>query len=433
MGKAYVKLENTHSGKHLSDADRHSSDKYIPEVPHFMIEKLRKSPLYPVLSRIYPLLHRTLIWCVWQICSLFPVRPDKIVLSNFNGNGFGDNTRYIAEECIRQKISSRMYWVCQKPGCVFPPELKIIRPDTISFVYQMSTAGIWVDNTRKLYYFKKKKNQTYIHTWHAGPGLKRIEKDAGSGLSPEYIAYARKDSAQIDLLLSNCRFWTECFRSCFWYDGPILEKGLPKNDLYFQDIPVLRRMIRNYYRLPEETKLVLYVPTWREDRKLHVYHLDFESCLDAFEKRFGGTWIMLVRLHPNVNAADFDISYTDRVINASPYDNSQELLAAGDAVITDYSSCGFDYIQLGRLSFLYAEDYEQMKRDKGYYLELSELPTPAAFSNEEMIQNILDFSQEEYMKKRETFMKMMNYYDDGHASEAVVDYIKDRIISASSR
>ena len=171
---------------------------------------------------------------------------------------------------------------------------------------------------------------------------------------------------------------------------------------------------------------MLYVPTWRENRKLHVYHLDFEGCLNAFEKRFGGRWIMLVRLHPNVNAADFDIRYTDRVLNASPYDNSQELLAAGDAVITDYSSCGFDYIQLDRLSFFYAEDYEEMKRDKGYYLELEDLPVPKAFSNEEMIRNILEYSEERWKEKRDSFMEMMDYYDDGHASEAVVDYMMER-------
>lgn len=391
-----------------------------------MIEYIRKSPLYPLLAKVYPALHKSLLRAAWQIFSLLPVQAHKIVFSNFNGGGYGDNPRYIAEECIRQKIPYRLYWVCSRTDGAFPPELSLIRPDTVRFVYQMSTAGIWVDNTRKLYYFKKKKNQTYIHTWHAGPGLKKIERDAGTGLSREYIAYAKRDSAHIDLLLSNCRFWTDCFRSCFWYGGPILEKGLPKNDLYFRELPPLRRLVRTHYGLPEDVRLVLYVPTWREDRKLHVYHLDFEGCLNAFEQKFGGRWMMLVRLHPNVNAADFDIRYTDRVLNASPYENAQELLAAGDAVITDYSSCGFDYIQLGRPSFLYAEDFEQMRQDKGYYLELSELPSPAAFSNEEMIRNILEFSEETYAKKREIFMKKMEYYDDGHAAEAVVAYILGR-------
>ena len=121
-----------------------------------MINWLRKSPLYPILAKIYPTLHKGLIWWTWQVCYLFPVEAHKIVFSNFNGGGFGDNTRYIAQECIRQKIPYKLFWVCEKPGCTFPPQLTIIRPNTLSFVYHMSTAGFWVDNTRKLYYFKKK-------------------------------------------------------------------------------------------------------------------------------------------------------------------------------------------------------------------------------------------------------------------------------------
>ncbi len=67
-----------------------------------------------------------------------------------------------------------------------------------------------------------------------------------------------------------------------------------------------------------------------------------------------------------------------------------------------------------------------MKKDKGYYLELDELPVPKAFSNEEMIRNILEYSEDAWKEKRDRFMKMMDYYDDGHASEAVVDYILER-------
>lgn len=388
-----------------------------------MKDKLRRSPLYPALLKIYLALHKALIFTAWQVFSLCPMQKRKIVFSNFNGNGFGDNPRYVAEELIRRKLPYKLYWVCAKPGCKFPPELTIIRPNSVVFVYHMSTAAVWVDNTRKLYYFKKKKNQTYIHTWHGGPGLKKIEKDAGNSLSADYIAYAKKDAARMDLMLSNCRWCTECYRRCFWYDGPILEKGLPKNDLYFRDVHKLRKMVRDSYHLPSDISLVLYVPTWRENRKVNVYHLDFEGCLDAFEKRFGGNWAMLVRLHPNVNPDDFDIRCSERVLNASRYDNVQELLAAGDAVITDYSSCGFDYIQLGRPSFLYAEDYEEIKRTKDYYFRLDELPTPLAFSSEEMIRNILEFSEEKYRRDCEPFRQKLGYFDDGHASEAVVDHI----------
>lgn len=388
-----------------------------------MIKKIRKTPLYPALLTIYLTFHKALIWTAWQVFALFPVQKQKIVFSNFNGNGFGDNPRYVAEEFIRRKLPWELIWVCEKPGCTFPPGLTVIRPNTLAFVYHMSTSAVWLDNTRKLYYFKKKKNQTYIQVWHGGPGLKKIEKDAGQSLSADYISYAKKDAKKMDLMISNCRWCTDCYRRCFWYDGPILEAGLPKNDLYFRNIPAVRKAVRDYYQLPGDVHLVLYVPTWRENRKLNVYHLDFTGCLNAFEQRFGGTWIMLVRLHPNVNPDDFDIRYTDRVLNASRYDNVQELLAAGDAVISDYSSCGFDYIQLGRPSFLYAEDYKEMKRTKDYYFQLEELPIPLAFSNDEMIQNILTFSEEEYQKKRKPFMERLGYFDDGHASEAIVDYI----------
>ena len=390
-----------------------------------MIERLRQSSAYPLLLKAWLGLRKTLIWLFWQLCYPLPVNKRKIIFSNFNGGGFGDNPKYVAEACIRRKLPYKLYWVCssQNAGEPFPAELTLIRPGSLSFVYHMATARFWVDNTRKLYYFKKKKNQIYIHTAHGGPGMKRIERDAGDGLTPEYIAYAKRDSANMDLLLSNSRFFTECLRSSYWYDGPILEKGIPKNDLYFQDIPAQRKLIRDYYRLPQDVRLVLYVPTWRENRKLNVYHLDFEGCLKAFETRFGGTWYMLMRMHPNVNADDFDIHYTDRVLNASPYPNVQELLAGGDAVITDYSSCGFEYIQLDRPSFIYAEDYEAMKKERGFYLDLAEIPVPAAFSNEEMIKNILEFSEEEYERRRAPFMKRMQYFDDGHASDAVVDYI----------
>ena len=77
-----------------------------------------------------------------------------------------------------------------------------------------------------------------------------------------------------------------------------------------------------------------------------------------------------------------DRTYTDRILNASPYENMQELLVASDVIISDYSGCAFDFPMIGKPGFLYAEDYEEMKRTKDYYFDLKDLPFTLALTND---------------------------------------------------
>ena len=117
-----------------------------------MIEKLRKSSLYPVLLKSWLAFHKAVIRLFWQLYYPLPVQKQKIIFSNFNGGGFGDNPKYVAEACIRRGLPYKLYWVCTNPkaGGPYPAELTLIRPNTLSFVYHMATARFWVDNTRKL-------------------------------------------------------------------------------------------------------------------------------------------------------------------------------------------------------------------------------------------------------------------------------------------
>lgn len=73
-----------------------------------------------------------------------------------------------------------------------------------------------MDDTRKLYYFKKRPGQYYIQTWHGGLGLKKVERDCEEALSKEYVAYAKIDSRNMDLLLACCRWESESYREAFW-------------------------------------------------------------------------------------------------------------------------------------------------------------------------------------------------------------------------
>lgn len=378
------------------------------------------------LLPIYLSCHRLLMKLCWNLFVLFPLDRKKVVFSNFNGGGYGDNPKFIAQEFLKRNKGFKLYWVSaadyELPEGLFP-----LRPNTPAFAWHMATAGTWVDDTRKLYYFKKRPGQFYIQTWHGGLGLKKVEKDCEDALSREYVSYAKIDSRHMDLLLSCCRWETASYRESFWYDGPILEKGIPKNDIYFEDPAPYIQKVLTHFRLPADTKLALYAPTYRDSRKTDMYNLNYETLLQSLRKRFGGSWAVLVRMHPNVSYKDYPLEYTDRILNASPYENMQELLVASDIIISDYSGCAFDFPMIGKPGFLYAEDYEEMRRTKDYYFDLKDLPFTLALTNEELMKQIEAFDEREYAEKCKDFCDMLGFFDTGHASEAVVDLIEEKM------
>ncbi|WP_099467057.1 CDP-glycerol glycerophosphotransferase family protein [Konateibacter massiliensis] len=380
-----------------------------------------------LLVQIYLFFHKIIIKLAWHIFTHCRLNQNKIVFSNFNGGGYGDNPKFIAQEILDAKLPYELFWVCGEKNSIFPSEIKLVKPNTLAFVYHMATAGFWIDNTRKLYYFKKRPEQYYIQTWHGGPGLKKVERDCEAALSEEYKAYAKIDSKHIDLFLSCCRWCSDLYHSSFWYSGALLEKGIPKNDLYFKNPEPIREKVFSHYKLDRSKKLVMYAPTYRDNRKTDMYNLDCEGVLKAFEKRFSGSFALLIRLHPNVAEQDGIFTYTDTILNASRYPNMQELLVASDMIITDYSGCAFDFPPLKKPGFLYAEDYEEMKQVKDYYFSLEELPFSLSRNNKELIQNIEQFQYKQYESDCERYVNEIQYFDEGNASRAVVEVITERI------
>ncbi len=383
-----------------------------------------------IILPVYLKAHRLFMRLCWNLFVLFPLDRKKIVFSNFNGGGYGDNPKFIAQEFLKRNEGWKLYWTAAADYDL-PSGIHPVRPNTAAFAWHMATAGTWVDDTRKLYYFKKRPEQFYIQTWHGGLGLKKVEKDCEDALSRKYVEYAKIDSRNMDLLLACCRWESNSYREAFWYDGPILEKGIPKNDIYFEDPAPYRQKVLRHFGLPDGTRLALYAPTYRDSRKTDMYNLDYSRLLTVLSERFGGNWAVLVRMHPNVSYQDYPLTYTERILNASPYENMQELLVASDIIISDYSGCAFDFPMIGKPGFLYAEDYEEMKRTKDYYFDLKDLPFTLALSNEELMQQIRDFDEEAYKERCQEFCDMLGFYDDGNASRVVADLITERMSQKS--
>lgn len=152
-------------------------------------------------------------------------------------------------------------------------------------------------------------------------------------------------------------------------------------------------------------QIVLYAPTYREDE------IDYP---------FDATWItenhpemaVIERYHPHVNKASTKIDGTYEM-----------LLAATDICITDYSSIPFDYTLLhpeGRLIF-YQYDLAMYRERFGLEsLFEKSIPGPVVQTKDELqaalLQPIVSF---------EAFNKQWNTYNDGCATQRLIQYIKE--------
>lgn len=376
--------------------------------------------------------NKTLSKVIWKICSHFPIQEEKVYFSNFNGRGFADNQKYIAQEILRRKENGslkkdyKLFWVLQNPKeQKLPKGIQPVKIGTIKEIYHMATSKYWINNVRMNQYFIKRNNQYYIQTWHAGLGFKRIEKDIEESLSPEYIRMAKIDSSAIDLIVSNGPFMTNHFKRIFWYDGEFLEKGHPRNDLFFSYGEKEKANIYERLGISQEKKTVLYAPTFRADYGLSAYDCDYDRLLNALKKRFQGEWVLLVRLHPNLFDKFNDLNLKgENIRNVSSYPDMQELLFASDVMVTDFTSAMFEFAIMDKPCFLYASDLEVYMKERGL-ITLDEVPFPKTDSNEGLEEMILSYQEEPYLKRVHEFMEN-KCCDQGIGAASVVDWMEKK-------
>lgn len=355
---------------------------------------------------------------------VFPVQENKIVCCNMKGNRYGDNPMYIADE-LRKRRKYEIVWILRKNvDFELPDDVRRARTAMISVAYELATAGVWIDSNTKQYGTLKRKKQIYIQTWHGSYGLKKVYGDIMHKISFIDKVTMQYNSRISDIYISNSKRTSEIYRRAFWYNGEILEYGSPRNDIFFKNTKSIRTKVDSSFRTAGK-HIALYAPTFRNNYRTDDFKLDYDRMLAALSDKFGGEWVALVRLHPqNIADAKNFMQYTDRIMNATDYSIMQELLVASDVLITDYSSCMFDFVTTGKTCFIYATDIERYDNERGNYFRMDELPFPLAQNNDEMEENIRNFNQEKYETDLKELFQRVGLNETGHASERVADYIE---------
>ena len=377
----------------------------------------------------------------YVVCRIFPMKKNKVVFWTFEGTrGYCCSPKYIADEMIRRqregKAEFEMVWLTEQTDAEFPEEIRVVKSTLWNRAYHLSTAKVWVGNTRTFYGTRKRKGQTYIQTWHGTICIKPIGKYRGE-LFPK-IAYlvSKRDSDLVDYVLSGCDWCDEHYRDGLIYDGEILRTGMPRCDILMDQgrREEIREQLRKEYKVPEYAKVLMYAPTFRggsqstnRSVKTEEATIDFEQLIQNLELRFGGEWYIFLRLHPQLAAKKQRLltgCVSERLVDVTARQDMNELIAASDAFISDYSSAIFEAMLLKIPCFLYADDLEAYIADRGdLFWDMSALPFPLALNNQELQRNVVEFDEEAYHEELERFIAQTGVREDGHASQRVVDLI----------
>lgn len=371
-----------------------------------------------------------------ECCRKEPIDTRKIFFRAYGD--YADHGKYITDALLKIRDDLDIVWVVSDWAAQLPEGVRrIYGGNWKQYIYEMETAKVWVLDLAVPDFIKKRQGQVYLQTKHwASITLKKFYLDTVTLRDvPQLVATWKRDGAMIDHIITGSDFDTESCRRGFGFQGKALQYGSPRSDALFHEREN-KEKIYDYYGLDREGHILLYAPTYRFDKEkgktVHAakeLELDLVRTKRALENRFGGQWCMLLRLHPSVSRAYENMEWPDFVVNSSRYPDSQELVAASDILISDFSSIMFEPAFVKKPVFLFATDLQDyITNEYELLIKYEALPFPKAGSNQELEQCILNFDEVTYRKEVTEFLDSYGVHEDGHASQRAAEFISGLFI-----
>ncbi|ADJ15862.1 CDP-glycerol glycerophosphotransferase family protein [Halalkalicoccus jeotgali] len=355
------------------------------------------------------------------------------VFGTRGGEAFEGNTKYLFL-ALQEEESIRPVWLSKRAATVHELRengFEAYRTDSLRGRLTMLRAGVvFVTGTMTDMALWPTGGARVVQLWHGVP-LKRIAADAPSfeefsirerlGLSYTY--------RQFDALTLTAAGLADAFRSAFRIDSDLPVTGYPRNDALFREIPGedvgQPESARGIHEDIDAERLLVYLPTYREDGSDPGEHVDFER-LDRFLAERDAA--LVVKLHP-FSDPDFDPDRFDRIRLLPAGSDIYPLLRETDALVTDYSSVYFDFLLLDRPVAFYAYDRERYEHRPGFYHAYEQLtPGPVAETFDGLLDAldlVLD-SPEAHADERERVRAWAFDHHDDRSAERVREYVRVR-------
>ncbi|MEC2291300.1 glycosyltransferase [Bacillus licheniformis] len=361
-----------------------------------------------------------------------PIKEKTVLYEAYHGRSISGNCYAIFLKLVEDKDFKDFHhvWVINDNSDPMVEELKknyqnvsFTSVDSNHYLKYLATSKYLINDTSFPFYFVKRDEQIYINTWHGTP-LKTLGLDIKNrGMSTH--KNIQRNLLHSDYLISPNQFtYEKLLKSHDIYEiyaGKVADIGYPRTDLTLE---TNGEEVRKTLNIPLDKKVILYAPTWRGTvgKENDTSQVLLDEVMDI-QKSMGDDYIVLLKSH-YFTFEYFKINKLDHLCVPNWYDTNK-LLAAVDMLITDYSSIFFDFLPLKRPVLFYMIDHKEYEAERGFYLDIDNLPGPVCENLNELIDKLqnVDILKKEFSEQYDKYLKEFCYNDDGQASKRLVDMI----------
>ena len=318
------------------------------------------------MSRLEYVLSAAFLRLLGLLFSLLPIRQDRVALATARTTRLDGNLLHIHRALRRLRPSLDVALVLEPYSYGLRGKLayalRLVRG-----MYLLRTSRlVVVDNAYLPIHVAPHRKQTQVvQVWHAEGALKRFGMDAlHPPDEPERTFLHRNYDWVVTSGEASREAWSRALRTPL---ASVIGLGSPRTDFFFdaEALAEARAQILSAYPALAGRRVLLFAPTFRGRGKAKRPGVGLDMA--RVRAALPASDALVLKTHPNLDRRLVSTEGFDVVVD--PRLDLNDLLAAADVLITDYSSSIFDAALLRLRLLLIVPDLDAYELDPGLYLD----------------------------------------------------------------